>query len=612
MIMRKLRGDPKELDETVLETELRKIVDEPKNGVEADIPLLFHGIHMDMKDDDVLSRVCKFLADCDERIEARVMKGHLKKPEMRKKIFKRLLEVVDPEPVRDACVLDMEKAWHPVEFTWESISELVMHHAQEQQRFYSTYGAGRKKPGYEAKEAKNKKEHRKDDYSRQEQREVRPRRDDRERSRSQGRDRRDRSSDRHEPRGYRSQSRDRDGGRPYEWRDENRSSRYGPPDNKPKQQVGFAMRRGRSPAPSHGGILRDREGKRDAGWGHTPRSNSQDKNRVKSNWSRGNSVEKPKAVEQSSNQAYPLMFGEIDMDDYDEDGNLVTAATHGGYVNPFKNRWESQNFRVLEEQKREAKKRKAKELVETEDFIPLTNDSEDEVDEPDMIRQKGRTILKAKSAGPSRTVRRVYGWESKIKQREPREIMPTGCLKCGDAAHLYDKCPGASAEDRAKVKYEWALVAKRMQNGKTLKPKAKKLRDSLMTANKKWREEQEKSREAKATEPEKKKLRRMLESPAGESVATINGVLDVPYCPDNGSDVGIISTAMVKTLRKLDETVQAKQLPKAWVGSAVRNLPVIAKTTVELQVTLSTAAGQVKLPGKQLFYVVDDNDELII
>ncbi|KAF0702438.1 hypothetical protein AaE_015927 [Aphanomyces astaci] len=190
--------------------------------------------------------------------------------------------------------------------------------------------------------------------------------------------------------------------------------------------------------------------------------------------------------------------------------------------------------------------------------------------------------------------------------------MPTGCLKCGDAAHLYDKCPGASAEDRAKVKYEWALVAKRMQNRKTLKPKAKKLRDSLMTANKKWREEQEKSREAKATEPEKKKLRRMLESPAGESVATINGVLDVPYCPDNGSDVGIISTAMVKTLCKLDETVQAKQLPKAWVGSAVGNLPVIAKTTVELRVTLSTAAGQVKLPEKQLFYVVDDNDELII
>ncbi|RHZ40131.1 hypothetical protein DYB31_015835 [Aphanomyces astaci] len=400
MIMRKLRGDPKELDETVLETELRKIVDEPKNGVEADIPLLFHGIHMDMKDDDVLSRVCKFLADCDERIETRVMKGHLKKPEMRKKIFKRLLEVVDPEPVRDACVLDMEKAWHPVEFTWESISELVMHHAQEQQRFYSTYGAGRKKPGYEAKEAKNKKE----------QREVRPRRDDRERSRSQGRDRRDRSSDRHEPRnhysGYRSQSRERDGGRPYERRDENRSSRYGPPDSKPKQQVGFAMRRGRSPAPSHGGILRDREGKRDAGWGHTPRSSSQEKNRVKSNWSRGDSVEKPKAVEQISNQAYPLMFGEIDMDDYDEDGNLVTAATHGGYVNPFKNRWESQNFWVLEEQKREAKKRKAKELVETEDFIPLTNDSEDEVDEPDVIRQKGRTMLKAKSAGAPTNARK--------------------------------------------------------------------------------------------------------------------------------------------------------------------------------------------------------------
>ncbi|RQM26955.1 hypothetical protein B5M09_009866 [Aphanomyces astaci] len=144
MLIRKLRGDPKELYEAALETKLLKIINEPKNGVEADIPLLFHGIHMDMKEDDVLSR----------------------------KIFKRLLEVMDPDPVRDACVLDMEKAWHPVEFTWESISELVIHHAQEQQRFYSTYSAGRKKPGYEAKAAKNKKENRKGDYSRQEQRDL--------------------------------------------------------------------------------------------------------------------------------------------------------------------------------------------------------------------------------------------------------------------------------------------------------------------------------------------------------------------------------------------------------------------------------------------------------
>ncbi|RHY84366.1 hypothetical protein DYB37_011909 [Aphanomyces astaci] len=151
-----------------------------------------------------------------------------------------------------------------------------------------------------------------------------------------------------------------------------------------------------------------------------------------------------------------------------------------------------------------------------------------------------------------------------------------------------------------------------MQNGKTLKPKAKKLRDSLMTANKKWREEQEQSRVAKRTGPEKKKLQRMLENPAGESVATINGVLDVPYCPDNGSDVGIISTAMGETLCQLDETVQTTHLPIAWVGSAVGNLPVTEKETVELRVILSTAAGQVKLPGKQLFYVVDDNDELIV
>ncbi|RHY13465.1 hypothetical protein DYB25_011255, partial [Aphanomyces astaci] len=131
--------------------------------------------------------------------------------------------------------------------------------------------------------------------------------------------------------------------------------------------------------------------------------------------------------------------------------------------------------------------------------------------------------------------------------------MPTGCLKCGDTAHLHDKCPGASAEDSQN---QVRMVAKRMQNGKALKPKAKKLPDSLMTANKKWREEQGQSR--------------------------------------------------------WDETVQTTHLPTALVGSAVRNLPVTAKKTVELRSTLSTAAGQVKLPGKQLFYVVDDNDELIV
>ncbi|RLO01059.1 hypothetical protein DYB28_005969, partial [Aphanomyces astaci] len=446
------------------QTELRKIVDEPKNGVEADIPLLFHGIHMDMKDDDglmdmkdddCLSRVCKFLADCAERIEARVMKGHLKKPEMRKKIFKRLLEVVDPEPVRDACVLDMEKAWHP-----------------------STYGAGRKKPGYEAKEVKNKIDHRKDDYSRQELRDVRLRRDDHERNRSQGRDRRDRSSNR----------------------------------------------------ANHETITQA-----------TPRYIATETVVVRTS--------------DAMKTAVPVMDRPIanPSSKWDLRCDVDEAPLH-----PMEEFCTTAMGNETTEQKREAKKRKAKGLVETEDFIPLTNDSEDEVDEPDVIRRKGRTILNAKSAGANKTVRRVYGWDPSIR-------------------------PGALAEDRAKIKYEWALVAKRMQNGTTLKSKAKKLRDSLMTSNKKWREEQEKSREAKAKEPEKKKLRRMLESSADESVATINGMLDVPYCPDNGSDVGIISTAMVKTLRKLDKTVQTTQLPKAWVGSAVGNLPVIAKTTLELR-----------------------------
>ncbi|ETV92297.1 hypothetical protein H310_13355 [Aphanomyces invadans] len=156
MVMRELEGEPKDLEDKVLEAELRKIVGMPKNGVEADITNLFYGIHMDMKDDDVMSRVVKFLARCDERMDARVMKAHLERPDMRKKIFKRLLDHVDPEAVRDACVLEMDRTWHATDFDWAAVSKLIMLHAKEQQRFYSTYGAGRKKPNPTVKNVRGK------------------------------------------------------------------------------------------------------------------------------------------------------------------------------------------------------------------------------------------------------------------------------------------------------------------------------------------------------------------------------------------------------------------------------------------------------------------------
>ncbi|RHY00150.1 hypothetical protein DYB25_008989 [Aphanomyces astaci] len=235
MIKCKLRGDPKELDEAVLEPELRKIVVEPKNGVEVDIPLLFHGIHMDMKDDDVLSANNERMITVDKN-NATCANG---------------VTTANGAAVKGATDA-IDQANGPNHETITQATAL----------------------------------------------------------------------------------------------------------NLATDTV-------------------------------VVRTNGTMKNAVPFNWSRENSDEKPKAVD--SNQAYPLMFGEIDMHDYDEDGNL------------------------------------------------------------------------------------------------------------------------------------------HMQNGKMLKPKAKKLRDSLMTVNKKWREEQEQCRVAKTTEPEKKKLQRMLENPAGESVATINNVLDMPY-----------------------------------------------------------------------------------
>ncbi|RHY22021.1 hypothetical protein DYB32_009645 [Aphanomyces invadans] len=49
MVMRELEGEPKDLEDKVLNAELHKIFGMPKNGVEADITNLFYGIHMDMR-----------------------------------------------------------------------------------------------------------------------------------------------------------------------------------------------------------------------------------------------------------------------------------------------------------------------------------------------------------------------------------------------------------------------------------------------------------------------------------------------------------------------------------------------------------------------------------
>ncbi|CAK4071592.1 unnamed protein product [Aphanomyces euteiches] len=107
-------------------------------------------------------------------------------------------------------------------------------------------------------------------------------------------------------------------------------------------------------------------------------------------------------------------------------------------------------------------------------------------------------------------------------------------------------------------------------------------------------------------------VRRVLSSASGDSVATLNGRLDVPFCADTGSDENIISLKTIKDLQALDPTVDVEDLATPWKGCAVDDQPVYAKQVAKLRVQLHTKAGRVNLPGLQSCYVINSSDDFII
>ncbi|ETW04307.1 hypothetical protein H310_04615 [Aphanomyces invadans] len=188
--------------------------------------------------------------------------------------------------------------------------------------------------------------------------------------------------------------------------------------------------------------------------------------------------------------------------------------------------------------------------------------------------------------------------------------MPAGCLRFDQADHSFDKCSGSTFEERAKIFYEWKPILTRHKQWLKTTKHARKCQ-----ATAQWAKDEEIKREANSkriADKHPKMMRRLFGSTGEETMATINDVLDVSYCPDSGSDVGIIPMTMVEALKVLDNTVRPELLSKPWIGQVVGQISITFTETVDLSVKLHTAAGQVKLPGKYRFYVVDSNDELIV
>ncbi|KAE8881580.1 hypothetical protein PF003_g34166 [Phytophthora fragariae] len=108
-----------------------------------------------------------------------------------------------------------------------------------------------------------------------------------------------------------------------------------------------------------------------------------------------------------------------------------------------------------------------------------------------------------------------------------------------------------------------------------------------------------------------KRLKRLM--PAASRTVTINGVLELPCCPDSGSDHTVISRSHWDLLIAADPNVQQTLLDTPVQCLTFGSHPVVAKTQALLHVLIHTAAGPVEPAEAVPCLVVDmDDDEFII
>ncbi|CAK4687970.1 unnamed protein product, partial [Aphanomyces euteiches] len=186
-----------------------------------------------------------------------------------------------------------------------------------------------------------------------------------------------------------------------------------------------------------------------------------------------------------------------------------------------------------------------------------------------------------------------YDWmktEPMIDPDSKRTVYQGRCHFC-EGVHNYMDCPTSAEEERHKMRWRWGLVTLRLLE----KPRFKRMMAQVRKSRKTFG-----------------LVRRVLSSASGDSVATLNGRLDVPFCADTGSDENIISLKTIKDLQALDPTVDVEDLATPWKGCAVDDQPVYAKQVAKLRVQLRTKAGRVNLPGLQSCYVINSCDDFII
>ncbi|RHY21609.1 hypothetical protein DYB32_009763 [Aphanomyces invadans] len=91
----------------------------------------------------------------------------------------------------------------------------------------------------------------------------------------------------------------------------------------------------------------------------------------------------------------------------------------------------------------------------------------------------------------------------------------------------------------------------------------------------------------------------------------LDGVIEVPYCPDTGADENIVPRHMVEEIPKTVPELKVVPLTEPLTGIGCADMTFEATECVDLTLRLQTAAGPVKVPGKRRCYIVDDGDKFL-
>ncbi|POM80529.1 LOW QUALITY PROTEIN: Hypothetical protein PHPALM_1626 [Phytophthora palmivora] len=112
----------------------------------------------------------------------------------------------------------------------------------------------------------------------------------------------------------------------------------------------------------------------------------------------------------------------------------------------------------------------------------------------------------------------------------------------------------------------------------------------------------------------KSRVKRLMKlMPSASRTMTINGVLELPCCPDTGSDYSMISQSHWAMLLAADPSVQQIPLDSPVDIVTFGAHPVAAKTKAMLHVLIHTAAGPVQIAEAVPCLITDtDDDEFII